>query len=211
MLKKLVYMILLGALFSQFVNAATCDNTALYKCQDDLQAANQNYAILQKQFNALNTSYSDLLKLNEELGKNLTEVTAERNRYKALYENSSLDKLAVSDFLSLNDRVNLLYFYTDQRMYSFNETINQIRNDFDAKITQVNTQVNNFFFIVILSILLEIAIFKFNLLKFVVKLKYVNSIYKWAQNSIRQSTKITSIKKFIFVDDDKSKENKSAP
>jgi len=208
MLKKLVYLVLLCTLFPQFISAVTCDNTALYKCQDNLQVANHNYAILQNQFNALNTSYSDLLKLNEELDKNLTEVTAERNRYKALYENSSLVKLAVSDFLSLNDSVKRLYFYTDQRMYSFNETINQIRNDFDAKITQVNTQVNNFFLIVVLSIVLEIAIFKLNLLKFVVRLKYVNSIYKLVHTRIKQSVMINNIRKNIFVDnDDKSKEN----
>ncbi len=196
MLKTNVLVVFL-LLLTNLANASTCNNSALYACQNQLANLNQSYNSLQNRYNALNASYLSLTKENQELIKNLTNVTSERDLYKTLYYNSSLNKLSVGDFLALKNNIN----YTYVRV---NQSLTQIKNSFEEKVTQINMRINNFYFIVVIAVVFEIAVLQFKLLDLILRVKVVNKVHKRYSKWVRESKFIKQVSTFIFVTETKS-------
>jgi hypothetical protein len=178
--------------------AATCDYTPLYTCQDDLKISNANYITVNQSLSNTIEKYNDINTQNLILNKSLNEVSIERDHYKELYLNSSLDKISVGDFLSVNESLHEYYVYVDKRIYSFNSTL----NDFSKTQNTINKIVNISFYI---NIALSLTLFGFGFYLFK-KLKYFNQRIETNTKIIETNTNIiTQNEKHIHTHKEESR------
>ena len=100
-----------------------------------------NYTSLKDKYNSTNTtlwdSIDNLTKTLNETKNNLSLTIIDRDKYKSLYENSSLGKISIQDF------------YT---------TVNNFETKIDQSIKDLNIEINNRIFWLTLSIVLVLDI-----------------------------------------------------
>ena len=209
-MKKSLSLILFVLLItsSPLAYAAVCNPAEICTVNPaDYEALKYQYGVLQSNYQSLNTSYFTLLNQYSDLNTSdrliiadlslrLGNATAERDYYRALYENSSLGKISVRDF----------YMTIDNLVYNFNQSFDDHRKEINMEFTEIHYYI----FILIFAILLEIVLFKLNLFKTLIKIKGINFIYKKSTSTvkwIKQTSIFISMKKLIFVKENENSEH----
>lgn len=200
-MRKVIILVLV--MLASYSFAATCDPTQLYSCQQSFGDMNGKYVQLLLDYNNLNIKYLSLLNQYSDMNALLNTTIAERDSYKAAYENSPIDKLQVKDWKDLNSFVVNNYMYLDGRIYDINANLSAVQEN--VYFIEIIIQV------IILLVALEIILFKFNLIKFVLRIKPVFHIKNYLNLKLRWIKNTKYVRKcinFVLIKEHEHDENK---